>query len=203
MTEPEPRPQPRRILIALKVFALGIALTGCHFAFGLTLLVLWVLLGQHGYPPLHRLFTFTLPLLAPHTSWDAVLPWFSDFRLVFLPPNVPLLVNSIVWGFLLALAYSVYRTKRPNARVKTSFWLPALMLTAACFEHKHHIGYSVDRMAAFEDELVAVLNSASSAVFAWNVLPNHYHALVDTPSIKSLIQKLGQFHGLTSPTYVP
>ena len=72
------------------------------------------------------------------------------------------------------------------------------MLTAACFEHKRHIGYSVERMDAFEDELVSVLAAGSSAVFAWNVLPNHYHALVDTPSVKELIRELGQLHGRNS-----
>lgn len=53
------------------------------------------------------------------------------------------------------------------------------MITAACFEHRHVIGHSPERMLAFEKELVEVLTSQSRTLFAWNLLPNHYHSLVD------------------------
>jgi putative transposase len=33
---------------------------------------------------------------------------------------------------------------------------------------------------------------------AWSVLPNHYHALVETPNILKLLYELGRFHGRTS-----
>jgi putative transposase len=72
------------------------------------------------------------------------------------------------------------------------------MVTAACFEHRHIIGTSPERMSSFEGKLVALLTSHSTSVFAWNILPNHYHALVDTPSIKALLSNLGRLHGRTS-----
>ncbi len=72
------------------------------------------------------------------------------------------------------------------------------MITAACFEHRPVIGHSPNRMATFESELVELLNAHCAKVFAWNVLPNHYHVLVDTLDVKSLLKALGQLHGRTS-----
>ncbi|MFN3192344.1 MAG: transposase [Aureliella sp.] len=72
------------------------------------------------------------------------------------------------------------------------------LLTAACYEHKHIIGRSTERMLAFEDELVGILNQWSDSVFAWIVLPNHYHALVDSKAVRTLLKQLGQLHGRTS-----
>ena len=72
------------------------------------------------------------------------------------------------------------------------------MVTAACFEHEPCIGFSADRMLSFEADLVAILGEYSRSLFAWVVLPNHYHALVDTLDIKLLLSKLGRTHGRTS-----
>ena len=75
------------------------------------------------------------------------------------------------------------------------------MITAACFEHQHVIGVSPERMSEFEDKLLDVLESKTTSVFAWCVLPNHYHTLVDTRSVKSLLSALGKLHGRTSLTW--
>ena len=72
------------------------------------------------------------------------------------------------------------------------------LITAACFEHRPFIGYASQRMSAFEQELVDLLGTQCSHVYAWTILPNHYHSLVDTPSVKGLLKKLGQLHGRNS-----
>ncbi|EMI57346.1 hypothetical protein [Rhodopirellula sallentina] len=72
------------------------------------------------------------------------------------------------------------------------------MLTAACFEHVPVIGESPDRMAKFEADLVRVLGENCTQIYAWTVLPNHYHALVQTQEIQSLLKQLGKLHGRTS-----
>ncbi len=72
------------------------------------------------------------------------------------------------------------------------------LVTAACFEHQPVIGLSPSRMAKFEDNLVESLSSRCKQVFAWNVLPNHYHVLVDTLNVKALLKAIGQLHGRSS-----
>src|SRR4051794_8011229 len=71
------------------------------------------------------------------------------------------------------------------------------LITAACYEHKPHVGASPRRMADFEAELLKVLHAHCSAVFAWVLLHNHYHALVRTPAIKELLAAPGRLHGGT------
>jgi putative transposase len=72
------------------------------------------------------------------------------------------------------------------------------MITAACFEHQPVIGHSPDRMQSFECDLVELLNRGCRQFFAWTVLPNHYHVLVDAGDVKGLLRSLGQLHGRTS-----
>lgn len=74
----------------------------------------------------------------------------------------------------------------------------AYLMTAACLEHRPVIGVSPERMAAFEFELLATCNAACSAIFAWIVLPNHYHVLCKTDDVHGLISVLGRLHGRTS-----
>ncbi len=59
------------------------------------------------------------------------------------------------------------------------------LITAACFEHKHVIGKSFERMIECESQLISIATDHSSKLFAWCVLPNHYHLLVQTE--KSII----------------
>ena len=53
-------------------------------------------------------------------------------------------------------------------------------------------------MDNFAGNLLAVLEAHANQTFAWCVLPNHYHALVETADIKGLIYQLGRLHGRTS-----
>jgi len=71
-------------------------------------------------------------------------------------------------------------------------------LAAACYEHQSYIGHNPERMDAFARDLLGVFTIHCRQTFAWCVLPNHYHALVEAPDILGLLHELGQFHGRTS-----
>jgi putative transposase len=75
------------------------------------------------------------------------------------------------------------------------------LITAACYEHRPIIGTMTTRMAGFEDALFGTLVSHSRSVFAWVVLPNHYHALIATGKLRALLRELGRLHGRTSFTW--
>ena len=53
-------------------------------------------------------------------------------------------------------------------------------------------------MDNFSRDLLAVFAAHSRQTFAWCVLPNHYHALVEAPDAKALLRDLGLLHGRTS-----
>ncbi len=72
------------------------------------------------------------------------------------------------------------------------------LVTAACFEHKPIIGMSPARMVQFETNLLTTIQVACDQVFAWIILPNHYHFLARTPKVKSLLKDVGKLHGRTS-----
>ena len=71
-------------------------------------------------------------------------------------------------------------------------------VSAACYEHQPHIGLDLARLAAFTEDLLAVFQVARYELEAWCVLPNHYHLLVKTNSLRQLKQELGRLHGRTS-----
>ena len=75
------------------------------------------------------------------------------------------------------------------------------LLTAACFEHHLIIGKDPGRMAAFSATLLGTLTPRSRRIVAWCVLPNHYHALVETPDVIALLREIGRMHGRTSFTW--
>ena len=72
------------------------------------------------------------------------------------------------------------------------------LVTAACFEHKPIIGSLPGRMAECENELLRISHDVGNCVFAWCILPNHYHLLLRTAQIAELLKRLGKFHGSTS-----
>lgn len=72
------------------------------------------------------------------------------------------------------------------------------LFTAACFEHKPHIGHDSERMADFETRLLDTLNTNCDEIIAWAVLPNHYHALARTSDALKILSELGKLHGRTS-----
>ena len=68
-------------------------------------------------------------------------------------------------------------------------------ISAACYEHKPIIGKSPTRMADFEAQLLESLAACTKEVFAWCVLPNHYHVLLETPDLKALSPEIKRLHG--------
>ncbi len=72
------------------------------------------------------------------------------------------------------------------------------IVTAACFEHKHIIGASAKRMAECESELIEAIRDFGAVLYAWCILPNHYHLLIRTSRIKEFLREIGKFHGASS-----
>ncbi len=72
------------------------------------------------------------------------------------------------------------------------------LVTAACFEHTPIIGESPERLTECEEQLLAACQQHASKIYAWCVLPNHYHMLLGSRRIKTLCQELGRFHGRSS-----
>ena len=68
-------------------------------------------------------------------------------------------------------------------------------ISAACYEHAEHIGFSKERMDSFSDALLAQLAEVGGQTLAWCVLPNHYHALIRTEDLTQLLVGLGKVHG--------
>ena len=50
----------------------------------------------------------------------------------------------------------------------------------------------------FEDDLLHFLRVNSIELYAWAILPNHYHALLKTTNVLFLLKKVKQLHGRTS-----
>jgi putative transposase len=71
-------------------------------------------------------------------------------------------------------------------------------ISAACYEHAPHIGWSPQRMDEFSATLLEVFAQYATCTHSWCVLPNHYHALVETPNVLRLLHELGRCHGRTS-----
>jgi putative transposase len=72
------------------------------------------------------------------------------------------------------------------------------LLTAACYEHAPVVGMSTERMAEFEVELLNTIAAHSSCLFAWVLLPNHYHVLARIPDLRGVLGSLGNLHGRTA-----
>lgn len=71
-------------------------------------------------------------------------------------------------------------------------------LSAACYEHAPIIGVSPFRMEQFESRLVEFLSTEPAKLYAWCVLPNHWHALVRVDPLKTILKGVGLLHGRTS-----
>lgn len=56
----------------------------------------------------------------------------------------------------------------------------------------------MDRMRSFSDEFLDALSAHSENVAAWCVLPNHYHALLQTMQLRDVLKAIGKLHGRTS-----
>jgi putative transposase len=72
------------------------------------------------------------------------------------------------------------------------------LLTAACYEHRHVIGLNPKRIGEFSEQFLEIVDARCEEIYAWCVLPNHYHALVLTKELPKLLHDIGQFHGRTA-----
>jgi putative transposase len=53
-------------------------------------------------------------------------------------------------------------------------------------------------MQSFCGTLINVFESQAALIHAWCVLPNHYHALIETARILDVLSELGRMHGRLS-----
>jgi putative transposase len=72
------------------------------------------------------------------------------------------------------------------------------LITASCFEHAQIIGKSLERLTECQGKLLDACKQHATTIYAWCVLPNHYHVLLGTQRIRSLCRALGRFHGSSS-----
>lgn len=72
------------------------------------------------------------------------------------------------------------------------------MVSGACFEHQCVIGLTPERMTQFETALISLCREFTTNLYAWCVLPNHYHLLVQTDRLKVFRAELGKLHGRSS-----
>lgn len=74
---------------------------------------------------------------------------------------------------------------------------PFYLITAACYEHKHRLT-SVSRRQQLFQLLSEMFTSQNIKIFAWVILPNHYHLLISTVDFKWLSKQLRLVHGRTA-----
>lgn len=65
------------------------------------------------------------------------------------------------------------------------------IITAVCYEHAHIIGKSPDRMTDCETKVLEICENLGAKIYAWCILPNHYHVLLKTENIQALRKELG------------
>ena len=70
-------------------------------------------------------------------------------------------------------------------------------IIAACYEHKHIIGTTPERMLSFEQLIIDTIMSSTKALHAWALLPNHYHFLVTTEDVCETLNCLFKIHQKT------
>jgi REP-associated tyrosine transposase len=72
------------------------------------------------------------------------------------------------------------------------------LISSSCYEHVPVIGRDPERMTECESSVLRICSDFCLRIYAWCILPNHYHVLVRTQRIKELRRMLGQFHGRSS-----
>lgn len=72
------------------------------------------------------------------------------------------------------------------------------LITASCYEHRHIPGASPLRMSECERGVLDACEKFALSMYAWCILPNHYHVLMKTAQIAELRKELGLFHGRSS-----
>src|ERR1051325_8546420 len=72
------------------------------------------------------------------------------------------------------------------------------LLSASCYEHRPFIAHSAERLDEFTKQLLETCTLHSQKIYAWCILPNHYHALVQSEDLKALLTEIAKLHGRTS-----
>ena len=72
------------------------------------------------------------------------------------------------------------------------------LFSGTCYEHAHIIGKTSGRMSETEKEILEIFDKLCSKIYAWCILPNHYHLLIKTERIKEIRKEIGLFNGRTS-----
>lgn len=67
-------------------------------------------------------------------------------------------------------------------------------ICAACYEHEPYIGTTPDRLQNFSQALLETLGDLTTEIFAWCVLPNHYHAQLHMEASKSWASCMVELH---------
>jgi len=95
-----------------------------------------------------------------------------------------------------------YRRRRERPWHSPPHWEFAgrlqFMISSSCYEHAHIIGVTPQRISECENALLDACQKFATNVYAWCVLPNHYHFLVQTDRLKELRGALGKCHGRMS-----
>lgn len=68
------------------------------------------------------------------------------------------------------------------------------LLTATCYEHKHHINTNARRKELL-DAVFEGFTLKGHQIFAWVVIPNHYHLLVKVEKFKTFSLIFKNIHG--------
>ncbi len=95
------------------------------------------------------------------------------------------------------LAFRIQQ-RRPWHCPPTLFNEGQFHLSAACYQHAPHLGREAARMADFSQRLLQTMDEKNAIVFAWCILPNHYHLLAATENLRALKKEIGRLHGRTS-----
>ncbi len=76
--------------------------------------------------------------------------------------------------------------------------LRQFLITATCYEHQPVIGLNHERMTDFENDLLSTCAKFAVSIYAWCLLPNHYHVMIRSENIAAVREELGLLHGRTS-----
>ena len=72
------------------------------------------------------------------------------------------------------------------------------IVSAACYNHAPIIAQTSERLDELSDRLIATCTNNADHLYAWCVLPNHYHVVLQSQKIKALLHALALLHGRTS-----
>jgi putative transposase len=72
------------------------------------------------------------------------------------------------------------------------------LVSASCYEHVPILGKDAGRMTDSESDVLNICRNFCSKIYAWCILPNHYHVLLKTERIRELRKSIGNYNGRSS-----